>query len=152
MASLSSIHIYLALRNQAERSDIEDHLVLDGGYVSSFKSARELWECFQNRPVRFVITDRRFGDDFTGIDLAREIRKNFSLPYVYVLMRASMGQVKEIQEGLAAGVDDYMVKPHNSFQIRSRVLVGFRWLTYIDSLTNVQQSASAKIPAAQTSM
>ncbi len=135
MASLSSIKIYIAIRNQDERSQIEDHLVLDGAGVCAFKNARELWECFQQRPVRFIITDRRFGSDFDGLTLARNIRKNFSLPYIYVLVRAGMGQMKEIQEGLSAGVDDYLIKPHNPFQIRSRVLVGMRWLTYIDSVT-----------------
>lgn len=135
MASLSSVQIYVAVRNQGERSQIEDHLVLDSVNVSVFKNAQELWDRFQERPARFVITDRKFGSDFTGLDLTRRIRKNFSLPYVYILMRGVLGQMKEIQEGLSTGVDDYLVKPHNPFQIRSRVLVGMRWLTYIDSLT-----------------
>ncbi|HEY5043679.1 MAG TPA: response regulator [Verrucomicrobiae bacterium] len=135
MASLSSVQIYLAVRNQDERSHMEDHLVLDGANVSAFKNAQELWACFQTRPVRFIITDRKFGGDFGGLDLTRRIRKNFGLPYVYILMRGVMGQLKEIQEGLSTGVDDYLIKPHNPFQIRSRVLVEMRWLTYIDSLT-----------------
>ena len=45
-----------------------------------------------------------------------------------------MGRVSEIKEALAASVDDYIVRPANRFQIRSRVLVGMRWLNYIDSL------------------
>jgi len=32
------------------------------------------------------------------------------------------------------GVGDYLVLPHNRFQLRSRALVGMRWLNYIDSL------------------
>jgi hypothetical protein len=40
-------------------------------------------------------------------------------------------------------VDDYLVYPHNSFQIRSRVLVGLRWLTYIDSITWKTRTATA---------
>jgi DNA-binding response OmpR family regulator len=135
MANFSSTKIYVAIRNQDERSQIEDHLILDGANVCAFAKAQELWTCFQERPARFVITDRKFGGDFSGLDLTRQLRKNFSLPYVYILMRGAMGQFKEIQEALSAGVDDYLVKPHNPFQIRSRVLVGMRWLTYIDSLT-----------------
>jgi DNA-binding response OmpR family regulator len=146
MASFSSIQIYIAVRNQDERSQIEDQLVLDGANVSAFKNAQELWDCFQKRPARFVITDRKFGGDFSGLDLTRQIRKNFNLPYVYILMRGVMGQLKEIQEGLSAGVDDYLVKPHNPFQIRARVLVGMRWLTYIDSLTVDAKKASATDP------
>ncbi len=32
-------------------------------------------------------------------------------------------------------LDDYLNKPHNPFQIRSRVMVAMRWLTYMDSIT-----------------
>lgn len=136
MASLTTTDIYVAIRKDDERSHIEDQLVLDGVNVSSFASARDLWEHFQTRPARFVITDRRFGKEFDGMELVRKIRKHYQLPYVYVLMRSRLGQLKEIRDGLAAGVDDYLVYfPHDAFQIRSRALVGLRWLTYIDSIT-----------------
>jgi len=69
------------------------------------------------------------------MELVRKIRANFQIPYVYVLMRSFMSQIDDIREGLNLGIDDYLVIPHNPFQIRSRVLVGMRWLTYIDSIT-----------------
>ena len=118
--------------------------MLDGADVSSLASASKLWEHFQTRPARFVITDRRFGSEFDGMELVRQIRKNYQLPHVYVLMRSRMGQLNEIREGLVAGVDDYLIYyPHNNFQIRSRVLVGLSWLTYIDSLTSKTKTAAA---------
>ena len=143
MANLATTNIYLAIRNPDERSHIEDQLVLDGVNVSCFASVQDLWEHFQTRPVRFVITDRRFGTGFDGMELVRQIRNNYQLPYVYVLMRSRLAQLKEIREGLDLGVDDYLVYPHNSFQIRSRVLVGLRWLTYIDSITWKTRTAAA---------
>ncbi|HEY5346384.1 MAG TPA: response regulator [Verrucomicrobiae bacterium] len=135
MASLKTTNIYLAVHNDADRSHLEDQLVLDGANVSSYASASELWQHFQVRPVRFIVTDRRFEGDFDGMELVRKIRKNYPTPYVYVLMRSFMGQISEIKEGLNLGVDDYLVIPHNPFQIRSRILVGMRWITYIDSIT-----------------
>ena len=42
-----------------------------------------------------------------------------------------------IEEALDAGANDYSIKPVNSLQIRTRVLVGMRWLAYIDSITAV---------------
>ena len=135
MASLKTTNIYLAIRKSDDRSHIEDQLVLDGANVSCFASASDLWQHFQARPVRFVITDRRFGTNFDGMELVRQLRENYQLPYVYVLMRSRLCQLKEIKEALSAGVDDYLVYPHDMFNIRSRVLVGMRWLTYIDSIT-----------------
>jgi DNA-binding response OmpR family regulator len=142
------VHIYLAIRKADDRSNMEDQLVLDGADVSSFASASELWDAIQARPARFVITDRLFGDDFGGLDMVRRIRERFPLPYVYVLMRSNMSQLKEIEDGLRAGVDGYLVKPHNAFQIRSQVLVGLRWLTYIDSITLGTKTAAVE-PAAK---
>ena len=136
MASLQTTNIYLAIQNDSARSALENQLILDGANVSSFASAQELWKNFQARPVRFVVTDRRFEGDFDGMGLVRKIREDHPTPYVYVLMRSVMGQLAEIKEGLNHGVDDYLIIPYNPFQIRSRVLVGMRWLTYIDSLTN----------------
>ena len=52
-----------------DRSRIEDQLALDGADISSFATAAELWERFQARPARLVITARRFGDDFDGLEL-----------------------------------------------------------------------------------
>jgi DNA-binding response OmpR family regulator len=135
MASLATTDIYLAIRKEEDRSHIEDQLVLDGADVSTFRSAAALWEHFQARPARLVITDRRFGDEFDGMVLVRKIRKHYQLPYIYVMMRSVGSQLEDIRAGLAAGVDDYLVKPHNQFQIRSRALVAMRWLTYIDSIT-----------------
>lgn len=137
MANLKTTKIYLAIQKDAHRSHIEDQLVLDGTSVSCFASASELWQHFQVRPVRFVITDRRFAEDFDGMELVRKIRKDYPRPYVYVMMRSAMGQIAEIKEGLNLGVDDYLIIPHNPFQIRSRVLVGMRWITYIDSITGM---------------
>jgi len=126
--------IYLAIKNAAERSRVEDVLVLDGFDVSTFRSAEDLWNSFQGRPARIVISERRFGSKLSGLDLTRNIRRDFLLPYCFVVVLSAMNRIKEIEEGLAAGVDDYLIKPYNQFQLRSRILVGLRWLNYIDSL------------------
>lgn len=140
MAISDKLLLYIAIRKSEDRSRMEDLLVLDGFDVSVFASAAALWEAFQHKPARFVITDRRFGDEFNGIDLVRRIRQEYPLPYVYVVVLSFMNRLNEIKEGLGAGVDDYLIKPYNQFQARSRVLVGMRWLAYIDSLFELKDS------------
>lgn len=81
-----------------------------------------------------VISERRFADGFSGINLVSNIRKHHLTPYVYKVVLSAMASLKEMKEALAVGVDDYLVRPHNRFQLRSRALVGMRWLNYIDSL------------------
>jgi len=129
-----NMRIYASIRKDDVRSHMEDTLVRDGFDISSFATASELWDRFQDRPARMVITDRRFEDGLSGLDLARKILQGFMLPYVFVIALSTLGQIREIEEALAAGADDYLMKPYNPFQIRTRIMVGLRWLAYIDSL------------------
>ncbi len=131
---MNSVLIYLAIRSWDDRSHMEDSLVLDHYDVSGFGTAAELWPRFQTKPARMIITDRRFDDGYCGLDLARNIRGQFPLPHVYIIMLSTLSSLNEIKDGLAAGVDDYLIKPYNPFQIRSRVLVGLRWLTHLDAV------------------
>jgi len=140
MVTRENLRVYLAIKKADDRSHIEDTMVLDGIEVRTFGSASDLWRVFQEKPARLIITERRFVDDFSGLDLARQIREHHMLPYVYVVVLSTLSHLKEIKEGLVAGVDDYLVKPYNRFQLRTRVLVGMRWLNYIDSLYETKPS------------
>lgn len=134
MVNADNLKLHLAVKKRDDRSHLEDTLVLDGFNIRSFATASELWEAFQQTPVRIVISERRFADGFTGLDLVSNIRKYHLMPYVYTVVLSTMANLKEMKEALAVGVDDYLVLPHNRFQLRSRALVGMRWLNYIDSL------------------
>ena len=134
MVDAQSLKLYLAVKRRDERSSMEDTLVLDGLNIRSFATATELWEVFQKSPARMVISERRFADGFSGLQLVSKIRKHHLTPYVYTVILSTMANLKEMREALAGGVDDYLVRPHNPFQLRSRSLVGMRWLNYLDSL------------------
>jgi hypothetical protein len=77
MITAEKLSIYLAIKNPTDRSHLEDQLVLDGFYVSTFPTATALWDVFQQRRARFLITDRRFDDEFSGLDLVPCIIHNF---------------------------------------------------------------------------
>jgi DNA-binding NtrC family response regulator len=133
------IHVYIAISEQEARSQMEDILVLDGFDVSTFATPKDLWEHFQTRPARFVIIDQSFGGDLNGLDLVKKIREMNLSPYVYVLVRSTTEHLSEIADALAAGANDCLVifKLHDSFQIRSKILVGLHWLNYMDSVNSV---------------
>ena len=145
MANHAPFKIHLAIRSPQDRAHIEDELVLAGIDVSSFPSANDLWEHFRIHPCRFVITDRRFADFSDGMELVRTIRQNHPTPYVYLLVRSIMSEMTDIAQGLELGVDDYLVRPHNPFEIRARVLVGMRWLKYIDSIMGSPERESREL-------
>ena len=134
MVNGENLKLYLAVKKRDERSKMEDTLVLDGFNIRTFSTAAGLWEAFQASPARVVITERLFADGFSGLHLVQKIRKHHLTPYVYTVVLSAMNNLKQIKEALAVGTDDYLVRPYNPFQLRSRTLVGMRWLNYIDSL------------------
>jgi len=137
------LSIYVAMRRRDEQESTKEMLTIDGWDVHCFDTAEQLWERFQVRPVRMVITDRRFPGNMSALDLARNIRQHFLMPYVYIAIQSVMNRQSEIEEALAAGADDYLIKPSNRVQLRARILVGLRWLDYIDSLqADTAQAAS----------
>ncbi len=134
MVNSNSLHVYLAAKSREARSRMEDALVLDGFNVGTFDSATALWEKFQLLPARLIVAERLFPDGFSGLDLTRRIREAHPVPYVYIVLSSTLANLEEIAAGLKIGADDYLVRPHNPFQLRSRILVGMRWLNYVDSL------------------
>lgn len=140
MVTSPSTFIYAAIREPSDRSKIENLLVMDGFQVSVFASASDLWEIYRVRPARVVISDRRFPDLMSGLDLTRRIREHHALPYTYIILQSVMNQLHDIKDGIEAGADDYLIKPHHPFELRARLLVALRWVDYIDSLFATQSS------------
>jgi len=131
----SDIAIYIVIADTLEASRLEIVLVKDGYDVVPFRSAKQLWDNFKWRHPRYIITDRRFRDEFTALDLCRNVREQYMLPYVYIHVLGRVGNMEVIEEVLSAGANDYSVKPLSPSQLRARVRVGLRWLAYIDSIT-----------------
>lgn len=50
------------------------------------------------------------------------------------MVLSTLASLKKMKEALAVGADDYLARPHNPFQLRSRALVGMRWWNDIHSL------------------
>ena len=115
-------------------------MIMDGFNVTAFASADDLWHFFQVRPARIVMLERRFRTGLSGLDVVGHIRALQPWPYVYVVVMSSLNRVEEIEQGLEAGVDDYLLKPFSPVQLRARALVALRWLSYLDSLVQEQNA------------
>jgi len=60
-----------------------------------------------------------------GIDVCKEARKIPGLS-THLILLTSRDRPEDLAEGLAAGADDYMVKPFNESELRTRLAVGSR--------------------------
>jgi CheY-like chemotaxis protein len=71
-----------------------------------------------------------------GAELCRRVRADAKLGYVYLILLTARGQKGDVVAGLEAGADDYLTKPFDPHELRSRIAVGERILDLEARLTS----------------
>jgi phosphoserine phosphatase RsbU/P len=77
-----------------------------------------------NPDIQVVLLDWMLPDG-SGVDLCREL-KAISGASLYVILVTVRGAPEDVETGLDAGADDYLVKPVSPVEVRARVRSGFR--------------------------
>ena len=77
-----------------------------------------------------------------GVQLCHKIREQKEFGYVYVVMLTARGQKGDVIAGLQAGADDYLTKPFDPQELRTRLEVGERIL-------NLQSALEEKVDQLQ---
>lgn len=71
-----------------------------------------------------------------GAEVCRRVRADDTMPYAYLLLLTARGEKDDIVGGLDAGADDYLTKPFDPHELRSRLSVGRRMLDLEGALRN----------------
>jgi diguanylate cyclase (GGDEF)-like protein len=100
-----------ALRNLGH----DCHTVTDGARA---------WEAFRSNRPDVVISDWTM-PGLSGLELCRNIRAQVG-GYAYFIMVTSHSELKDIREGMEAGVDDYLVKPLDTDDLEARLIAAAR--------------------------
>jgi diguanylate cyclase (GGDEF)-like protein len=95
-------------------------------------SGNEALHVMHTRPCQVLLTDWQM-PDMDGLALCRIVRADQHESYVYVLMLTVRNNKKDLLEGLAAGVDEYVVKGGSINELLARLEVARR-------ITHVEQS------------
>ena len=74
--------------------------------------------------IQVVLLDWMLPDG-SGVDLCREL-KAVSGASLYVILVTVRGAPEDVETGLDAGADDYLVKPVSPVEVRARIRSGFR--------------------------
>lgn len=69
-----------------------------------------------------------------GIDVLRHIRRLTQGNYIYTIMLTAKNRKNDLLTAMAAGADDYLSKPVDPAELRSRIMVGKRILELQQSL------------------
>jgi len=101
--------------------------------VESAASGEDALRIMAAKHCQILLTDWQM-PEMDGLSLCRNVRANNSDGYVYVLMLTVRGSKEDLLTGLAAGVDDYLVKGAPVEEILARVEVARRITHFEDSL------------------
>ena len=93
--------------------------------VVAARDGQEAWELYAQGDYPLVITDWMM-PRMTGIQLCEAIRAEARDRYSYVVMVTTLSAQEHTLEGFRAGADDYLVKPVNVEQLRTRIEVAAR--------------------------
>lgn len=80
---------------------------------------------YQSRP-RVVICDINLPDQ-SGIQLCRQVRSDGSLDGMYVLLITAMAGEHHKSDALEVGADDFLTKPYDFEELKSRIRSGMRF-------------------------
>ncbi len=93
--------------------------------VSYAHNGAEALELYHQKSPSIVVTDWMM-PDVSGLELCHQIRADKSAGYTYVILMTSNTEKDGVVQGLAAGADDYLVKPVDSGEMLARIGVGRR--------------------------
>lgn len=136
--------ILIAEDDKVSRRVLETQLIRWGHDVVAVDNGSAAWEILESdgSPRLAVLDWMMPGMD--GVEICENVRKKNGSAYVYVIMLTAKGQTKDLVAGLGAGADDYVTKPYDPQELRSRLLIGERILTLESELqSKVQEIAEA---------
>jgi phosphoserine phosphatase RsbU/P len=71
-----------------------------------------------------------------GLELCKRVRTLKRSPRPYLIFLTAKGRIEDIVTGLEAGADDYMIKPFEREELRSRIHAGLRVIELERSLAD----------------
>jgi two-component system cell cycle response regulator len=100
-----------------------------GYQVVAAENGKEAWEAYRKGRFRIVISDVLM-PDIDGLELCRRIRKHRQSKYTYIIVITALIGKKDYLEGMEAGADDFVTKPFDPDELKARLRVAERILSF----------------------
>lgn len=142
--------ILIAEDDAVSRRLLRGHLERWGHTVTEAVDGAEAWELMlagergdleEGGGYSLVIADWMM-PAMDGLELIQRIRHAQLPRYVYILMLTAKNEKSDIVHGMDAGADDYLTKPFDKDELRSRLQAGIRILKLQAALTQSEKSAA----------
>lgn len=121
------MRVILAEDSAPARRLLEAALAELGHTVVSAADGDAAWRAFEAEPARLVILDWHM-PVLDGLEVCRRIRAAERGADAFILMVTGRDADDDLATALAAGVDDYVMKPVSPAQLRARVVIAERRL------------------------
>jgi DNA-binding response OmpR family regulator len=102
------------------RMDLADALERAGFHTIQCATIGDARIALRSQPIALAILDIQLPDG-DGVDLLAQIRKDFTLGQLPVLMLSTEAEVRDRIRGLRGGANDFVGKPYDSYQVIARV-------------------------------
>ena len=137
------MRVLVAEDSAPQRFMLEDMLT-DWGYdVVCAADGEEAWDVIRGgEPPEVAILDWEM-PGMDGIEVCRKAKSEANLPYLYIIMVTARTAKTDVVTGLDAGADDYVRKPVDPDELRSRLSAGIRVIEYERVL--IQKSTALQI-------
>jgi DNA-binding response OmpR family regulator len=112
-------------------------LELDGHHVVSAQNGSEGWRAYTLSPFRVVISDWLM-PEMDGLELCRRIRAAEGPSYSYVILVSALKGKSSYLQGMAAGADDFISKPYDPDELKSRLIVAERIISVQDRVKRLE--------------
>jgi CheY-like chemotaxis protein len=124
--NLEPKRILIAEDHFVSRHLLERNLTNWGFQVQAVEDGEAAWKVLEGEnPPAIVLIDWMM-PKMDGLEVCRRIRARVGQPFTYVLLFTAKNHRDEIEKAMAAGVDEYVIKPFDSDELRARLAVARR--------------------------
>jgi sigma-B regulation protein RsbU (phosphoserine phosphatase) len=134
---LQAMKILIVEDDTESRETLQTLLELDGHDVTSTQNGNEGWQAFEGGNFPVVISDWLM-PEMDGLELCRRIRAAERLSYSYVLLVSALKGKSSYLQGMAAGADDFVSKPYDPDELKTRLIVAARIIGIQDRVKRLE--------------
>jgi two-component system, cell cycle response regulator len=132
------MRILIAEDDATSRLIIETMVKQLGHEYVSTANGEQAWQLYQCSDIDVVISDRSM-PGMNGLEFCRRVRARPGDKYTYFIFVTSFGDKRRVTDANEAGADDYLVKPVDTDQLATRLVVAER-ITRLHERLASQQS------------
>lgn len=120
------MRILIAEDDAVSRRILESYLKKWGHDVVVTKDGAEAWEQLnRDDPPRLAVLDWMM-PELDGVQVCQRVRARANAPFTYLLLLTAKDEKEDVVTALDSGADDFLTKPYNASELRSRIGAGER--------------------------